>query len=169
MSPDDPMKEPGVYAQVDVSLVATLSHPFIVTEENINCFKQLMDDAFGVFRYCEESYIRDRLLGICCAPNPSTIYVDEFERGLDPHAIRVIIDFLKKIAEERSLYIMLGTRSPIVLNQFRDTPENVFNASGQRLTALHDEIWIAQERLGRLYENGFFYLNAEEGEDASLD
>jgi predicted ATPase len=63
-------------------------------------------------------------------------------------------------AAERGLTILLSTHSPVLLNQFREVPEQVFVLGHGRddkptpapLTALFDEDWLAHSDLGVLYE-----------------
>jgi predicted ATPase len=82
------------------------------------------------------------------------------ENQLHPHAIRSIIAAMRQQAEERDITIVLTTHSPVVLNQFINEPEQVFvldqnHPDGDvpvRMTDLHSEEWIAQAKLGSLYE-----------------
>ncbi len=100
------------------------------------------------------------LTAIAGAKPGSLLAVDEMENQLHPHAIRSIIAAMRQQAEERDITIVLTTHSPVVLNQFINEPEQVFvldqnHPDGDvpvRMTDLHSEEWIAQAKLGSLYE-----------------
>ena len=100
------------------------------------------------------------LTAVAGAKDGSIIAFDEVENQLHPHAIRSIISAMRAQADERDLTIIVTTHSPVVLNQFRDAPEDVFvlghGVEGlptpARMTDLHTEEWLAQARLGSLYE-----------------
>jgi hypothetical protein len=57
------------------------------------------------------------------------------------------------VAEERSLIILLTTTSPIALNCFNGEFENVL-VGNKPLLDLHTEEWLAQAKLGTMYERG---------------
>lgn len=67
---------------------------------------------------------------------------------------------MRRQAEERDLTICVTTHSPVVLNQFRGDPEQVYvlghGVEGvdvpAPMTELHTEEWLAQAKLGTLYE-----------------
>lgn len=88
----------------------------------------------------------------------ATIAIDEMENQLHPHAIRLILAAMRDKAEERELTIVLTTHSPVVMNSFRDQPEQVYVLERSArpfpasMAALHSEEWLAQAKLGSLYE-----------------
>ena len=100
------------------------------------------------------------LTAIAGAKSGSLVAFDEVENQLHPHAIRSLLGAMRWQAEKRDLTIVLTTHSPVVLNQFREEPEQVFVLSHDapglpipaRMTDLHNEEWIAQAKLGTLYE-----------------
>lgn len=100
------------------------------------------------------------LTAVAGAKPGSLVAFDEVENQLHPHAIRTILSAMRQQAYERGLTIVLTTHSPVVLNQFRDEPEQVYvlghGVAGLEvpapMTALHSEEWIAQAKLGSLYE-----------------
>lgn len=112
------------------------------------------------------------LTAVAGARPGSLIAFDEAENQLHPHAIRSIIAAMRKQAEERDLTIVLTTHSPVVLNQFRDEPRQVFVLGHgnpelpvpARMTELHTEEWIAQAKLGSLYERLAFGAPHEGGD-----
>lgn len=100
------------------------------------------------------------LTAIAGAMDGSLIAFDEVENQLHPHAIRSLVAAMRQQAEERGLTIVLTTHSPVVLNQFVGAPEQVFVLGRSdptlkapaRMTELHDADWLAQSKLGTLYE-----------------
>lgn len=100
------------------------------------------------------------LTAVAGAPGGSLLAFDELEEHLHPHAIRSVISAMRAKADEQDLTIVLTTHSPVVLNQFRDEPDQVYvlghgdpdAPSPAPMTDLHDEAWIAQAKLGSLYE-----------------
>lgn len=100
------------------------------------------------------------LTAVAGARPGSLVALDEVENQLHPHAIRSLLASMRSLAEERDLAIVLTTHSPVVMNEFREAPEQVFvldrSVAGRAvpipLTELHDEDWLAQAKLGTLYE-----------------
>ncbi len=100
------------------------------------------------------------LTAIAGARDHSLVLFDEVENQLHPHAIRSLTRAMRDQADERGLTIMMTTHSPVVLNQFRDSPEQVFVLGHgdselnepARMTELHTDEWLAQAKLGSLYE-----------------
>ena len=100
------------------------------------------------------------LTAIAGAKPGSLVAIDEMENHLHPHAIRSLMAAMRQQAEERDVTIVLTTHSPVVLNQFINEPEQVFELDQEhpdceipaRMTDLHSEEWIAQAKLGSLYE-----------------
>jgi hypothetical protein len=100
------------------------------------------------------------LTAVAGAPPGSLVAFDEVENQLHPHAIRTLIEAMRQQADERGLTVVLTTHSPVVLNQFRDEPGQVYVLGHgvddldvpAPMTALHTEEWIAQAKLGSLYE-----------------
>ncbi|HRI71183.1 MAG TPA: AAA family ATPase [Polyangium sp.] len=101
------------------------------------------------------------LTAIAGAREGSILCFDEVENQLHPHAIRSLIHAMREQAEQKNLTIVLTTHSPVVLNAFRDEPEQVYvldksNSSGYvpvPMSDLHSEEWLAQAKLGTLYEH----------------
>lgn len=100
------------------------------------------------------------LTAVACARPGTVIAFDEVENRLHPYAIRLLLRAMRKRAEESDLTIVVTTHSPVVMNEFRDALEQVFvlerqEASGEfpvRVTELHTEEWLAQAKLGTLYD-----------------
>jgi hypothetical protein len=100
------------------------------------------------------------LVAVAGARSGSLVAFDEVENHLHPYAIRSLVGAMRQQAEERHLTIVLTTHSPVVLNQFREEPEQVFVLGHNdpelpdpaRMTDLHTDEWLAQAKLGTLYE-----------------
>lgn len=100
------------------------------------------------------------LTAIAGAPSGSLVAFDELENQLHPHAIRTLLGAMRERAEAQGLAVVLTTHSPVVMNQFRDDLEHVFvldrgdldRPLPVALTELHTEEWLAQAKLGTLYE-----------------
>ena len=105
------------------------------------------------------------LLHLCAvagAEPGSLVAIDEVENSLHPFAIRQLIEAFREWAEEHDLTVCLATHSPVVLDQFKEEPENIFVMEPGRptlpvrLTDLEDREWLAQFSLGDLYTYGDF-------------
>jgi len=100
------------------------------------------------------------LTAVAGAKDGSIIAIDEVENYLHPHAIRVLLNAMEETSESRCISILLTTHSPVVLNHFNDDPDGVYvlghdDQGAQmpaRLSALHNEDWLAQFKLGTSYE-----------------
>lgn len=84
---------------------------------------------------------------------PWTVVIDGFGGPwMTPGNIRNRVQEYRQVAQERSLVILLITTSPIVMNCFgHDDYENVL-VGGTPLLDLHTKEWLAQAKLGSLYE-----------------
>lgn len=100
------------------------------------------------------------LTAIAGARPGSLVAFDEPENHLHPHAIRSLLASMRERSEEQDLTIVLTTHSPVVMNEFRGELEQVFvldrsdpsRALPVAMTDLHTEEWLAQAKLGTLYE-----------------
>jgi len=100
------------------------------------------------------------LTAVAGARRGSILAFDEVENQLHPHAIRLLLAAMRQRAEETDLTIIITTHSPVVMNAFRDELDQVFvldrsipsNEFPVRVTDLHSEEWLAQAKLGTLYD-----------------
>lgn len=103
-----------------------------------------------------------QLTAIAGANSGSTLAFDELENQLHPHAIRQLLAAFRERADEKNLTVIVTTHSPIVMNAFREHPEQfyVFEPGSPqtlvRLTDLHDEDWLSAFSLGDLYDREDF-------------
>lgn len=78
--------------------------------------------------------------------------IEEPERGIHPRRLRELLDQFRRLAN-RGTQILLTTHSPLVLDEFRDTPESVLildrDEQGTHVQRLSDHPeWQAQVGLG---------------------
>ena len=100
------------------------------------------------------------LTAIAGAPHGGLVAFDELENQLHPHAIRSLMRAIRERADEHDLTVVMTTHSPIVMNEFRDEPDQFFvldraeqpAAMPVRLTDLKPEDALVQSRLGDLYD-----------------
>jgi predicted ATPase len=98
------------------------------------------------------------LAAVASATRNSLIAIEEIENHLHPHAIRSLLAAMREIAEERRLSILLTTHSPVLMNEFREHPEQLYVMEPGRstlpvlLTELHDPEWLVHFSLGDLYD-----------------
>ena len=104
-----------------------------------------------------------QLVALAGAAPGSLICFDEVENQLHPHAIRVLIQAMRDISEERDLTIILTTHSPVVMNEFKDREDHFFVIEADTpppvpkcIEELHDPNWLAHFSLGDLYEREAF-------------
>jgi len=99
-----------------------------------------------------------QLTAVAGARSGAIIAFDEMENQLHPHAIRSLLNSMRMQAKERNLTIIVTTHSPVVMNTFRDNPEQFFVLQQNTdtlpvpLSDLHDEDWLAAFSLGDLYD-----------------
>lgn len=102
------------------------------------------------------------LAAVASTEPAGAVAIDEVENGLHPYAIRALIDAMRGWAEKMGISVVLATHSPVVLDQFKEEPENVFVMEPGRetapvaLDALHDPDWLAHFSLGDLYAHEEF-------------
>ncbi len=112
------------------------------------------------------------LTAVAGAEPGSLVAIDEVENSLHPYAIRKLIEAFREWAYEHDLTVCLATHSPVVLDEFKEEPENVFVMEhGQEklpvpLTELYDPDWLARFSLGRLFAHGDFAGQRKEAEAA---
>jgi len=98
------------------------------------------------------------LTAVASAQEGSVIAIEEMENQLHPHAIRALLAAMREIAEERRLTILLTTHSPVLMNEFREHPEQFYVMEPGRevlpvpLDQIHDPEWLAHFSLGDLYD-----------------
>lgn len=98
------------------------------------------------------------LTALAGAQPGSIVMFDEVENQLHPHAIRVILAAMSELAADRELTIVVTTHSPVVMDTFRQDPDQFYvlepasSVQPVPLDQLHDPDWLAQFSLGELYD-----------------
>ena len=100
------------------------------------------------------------LLHLCAVASVSqngVVAIDELENSLHPFAIKHLIESFRKWSVQTQSTVLLSTHSPVVLDQFRECPEQVFVMErGQEtnpvpLPKVRDPEYLAHFSLGDLY------------------
>lgn len=93
---------------------------------------------------------------------PGLLGIEEPEKGIHPRRVRDVVDHLRRVAQNGT-QVVATTHSPLVLDEFRDSPESVLildrDDSGTRVTRLSEHPdWsedLAREgRLSDLWYSG---------------
>ena len=100
------------------------------------------------------------------------VLIDEPDNGLHPSAIDAMVDAFRELHEKEGTNIALATHSPVILNAFSETPEDVWVTEQKpgatfpvRLTELCEPEWLANFRLGNIYGTGFGRQDPLSGSD----
>ncbi|WP_028668913.1 AAA family ATPase [Runella zeae] len=97
------------------------------TFKKIGLFSQDTQQIFWSEELSEGILYLLALLCIIHQPHPPRLLLlEEPERGIHPRRIKEVIGFLKQLAYQRDIQIILTTHSPLVLDEFAETPESVF-------------------------------------------
>lgn len=112
----------------------------------------------GLARESSSAGVRDTLETlnwIVEAQEGSTLLIDDFGLRADPQIQIRLTNWLMARAESHQLAILLCTHSPAVVDLF--DPDQILVIQGGRVQPLldqHDRDWLAQARLGLLYQRG---------------
>lgn len=99
------------------------------------------------------------LTAVAGAKKGSILAFDEMENQLHPHAIRSILHAMRQRADEMDLTILLTTHSPVLMNAFRECPENLYvlrrglPVQPVPLPDLLGSDALSQVELGELYDH----------------
>ncbi|WP_345267683.1 AAA family ATPase [Nibrella viscosa] len=67
------------------------------------------------------------LLCIINQPNPpKLLLLEEPEKGIHPRRIREIMEFIRRLVVEKDIQVIMTTHSPLLLDEFAESPESVF-------------------------------------------
>jgi predicted ATPase len=87
------------------------------------------------------------------------VAIDEPENSLHPELIKRVIELMREWSRTRETTILLATHSPVLLDQFREDPEQVFVMQPGRdqlpvaLDQLKKREWLEHFSLGDLYSH----------------
>lgn len=85
------------------------------------------------------------------------IAIDEPENALHPYAIKILLERMRRWSRRQSVTVLLATHSPVIINDFGDSPEQLFVMEPGRATNpvavvdLKERDWLAHFALGDLY------------------
>jgi predicted ATPase len=102
------------------------------------------------------------LAAVASTMRAGAVAIDEVENGLHPYAIRAVMDAMRRWAEETGISIVLATHSPVVIDEFKDSPDHLFVMESGKdvqpiaVDRLHDPEWLAHFSLGDLYAHDEF-------------
>lgn len=100
------------------------------------------------------------LLHLCAVASVTQggiVAIDELENSLHPFAIKHLIEAFRKWSVQTQSTVLLSTHSPVVLDQFRECPEQVFvmergqETNPMPLPKVRDPEYLAHFSLGDLY------------------
>lgn len=67
------------------------------------------------------------LLCIINQPNPpKLLLLEEPEKGIHPRRIREVMNFIRRLVSEKDIQVIMTTHSPLLLDEFAESPESVF-------------------------------------------
>jgi len=96
-------------------------------KKELGLYNSLNQDNFWSDELSEGVLYFLALLCIIHQPNPpKLLLLEEPERGIHPRRIKEIIGFIKQLAYEKEIQVIMTTHSPLVLDEFAETPESVF-------------------------------------------
>jgi len=90
------------------------------------------------------------------------IAIDEPENALHPQALRTLLALIRDWARKQQVTVLLATHSPVIIDAFRECPENIYVMEPGRdvlpvpLDELLDPSWLAHFALGDLYVHDEF-------------
>ncbi len=93
------------------------------------------------------------LLVLAESTSPGLLLFDLPEVGMHPHALRRVVRAARE-ETERGVTVVIASHAPVVIEQWREEPEDViqvYPGCTERLTAVHDPAWLSQFCLGDLY------------------
>ncbi|MBF0192846.1 MAG: ATP-binding protein [Magnetococcales bacterium] len=139
----------------------TLTARFYRPGQELPCL--LADEANGVLQ------LLVLLCQIANAEDGGVVAIDEPENGLHPYAIRIFLRQTDQWAKRHNLTVLLSTHSPVVLDALNGSPEQVFVMKSEPdksfpipLNQLKNTEWLAQFKLGELYQQGEIGSNEDD-------
>jgi predicted ATPase len=97
------------------------------------------------------------LCAVASVPEGGMVAIDEVENALHPFAIKRLVEAFRSWSDRMRSTVLLATHSPVVLDQFRDCPEQVFVMEPSQqtnpvpLSKVRDPEYLSHFSLGDLY------------------
>lgn len=85
------------------------------------------------------------------------IAIDEPENALHPFAIKILLERMRAWAGRKQVTVLLATHSPVIINAFDETPEQLYvmepgqSPSPRAVVDIKERDWLAHFALGDLY------------------
>ena len=97
------------------------------------------------------------LCAVASVPESGMVAIDEVENALHPFAIKRLVEAFRSWSAQTRSTILLATHSPVLLDQFRDCPEQVYVMEQSQtlnpvpLSKVRDPEYLSHFSLGDLY------------------
>jgi predicted ATPase len=97
------------------------------------------------------------LSAVASVPEGGMVAIDEVENALHPFAIKRLVEAFRTWSTQTRSTVLLATHSPVVLDQFRDCPEQVYVMEPSQeinpvpLSKVRDPEYLSHFSLGDLY------------------
>jgi predicted ATPase len=97
------------------------------------------------------------LCAVASVPEGGMVAIDEVENALHPYAIKKLVEAFRDWSTRTRSTVLLSTHSPVVLDQFRDCPEQVYVMEQSQetnpvpLSKVRDPEYLSHFSLGDLY------------------
>ena len=97
------------------------------------------------------------LCAVASVPEGGMVAIDEVENALHPYAIKKLVEAFRDWSTQTRSTVLLSTHSPVVLDQFRDCPEQVYvmeqsqESNPVPLSKVRDPEYLSHFSLGDLY------------------
>jgi predicted ATPase len=97
------------------------------------------------------------LCAVASVPEGGMVAIDELENALHPYAISRLIEAFREWSDRTRSTVLLATHSPVVLDQFRDCPEQIYvmeqaqETNPVPLSQVRDPEYLSHFSLGDLY------------------
>jgi predicted ATPase len=110
--------------------VVRLASPTVRVADGYKLRLKLFDKADNDYWADEVSEGVLYFLALLCIINqpkpPKLLLLEEPEKGIHPRRIKEVIEFIRRLVAEKDVQVIMTTHSPLVLNEFNDSPECVF-------------------------------------------
>lgn len=110
------------------------------------------------------------LTAVASTDEGDLIAIDEPENALHPHAIKLLLQYMREWSQQHLVTILLATHSPVIISDFDTRPEQLYvmqqdqPVSPVPVTDLKERDWLAHFTLGDLYTREEFGAPRDDAE-----
>jgi predicted ATPase len=110
------------------------------------------------------------LTAVASTDEGDLIAIDEPENALHPHAIKLLLQYMREWSQRHLVTILLATHSPVIISDFDTRPEQLYvmqqdqPVSPVPVTDLKERDWLAHFTLGDLYTREEFGAPRDDAE-----